>query len=98
MSAGHKPLSPGERAVWAAEFVTTFNRLDRTMAARRASEAVRALRLAAGDDLDETASAMLDDMLGNPGELICPDDGKAVFAADVCTRCTLTAAYHRSRR
>lgn len=56
-------MTSGERMVWAAEFVASYSRTDCVRAARRAHEAVIALRTAKGGELSGDESAMLDDML-----------------------------------
>jgi hypothetical protein len=50
--------------VWAAEFIAMFPRTDRERAARRACDAVRALREVESATLDEDDRAMVDDMRG----------------------------------
>ncbi len=56
-------LTSGERAVWAAEFIAMFPRTDRDRAARRACDAVRALRAVDRGPLDDDDREMLEDML-----------------------------------
>lgn len=107
MTAGHKPLSPGERAVFAGEIArwrpTTIGEM--RAASQRASDLVMLMRLASAHEassvaLTDDARAMLEDMLGHPGDLICPDGRTAAFTSipDACVLCGKGAAYHRSRR
>lgn len=59
-----KPLSPGERAVWAAAYVASSSG-GLVRAAREAAYAVRRLRRGIGaGELDVDDMAMLDDILG----------------------------------
>jgi len=58
-------VTSGERIVWAAEFVAMYPRTDRERAARRACEAVRALRDVKRESLDDDDRAMVADMLSN---------------------------------
>jgi len=59
-----RTLSPGERMVWAAEFVRTLaDDKSSHEAARRAGRTIIVMR-SIGDSLDRESRIMLDDMLG----------------------------------
>lgn len=95
-----RPMTTGEMAVWAAEFVRSCAAgASSSAAALEASLAVSALREVTSEHLSRDAREMLDDMLGIPSGLFCASGARAKFetSTSLCSLCMRPPAYHHTR-